>query len=513
MTESDGFDSSALDAADWRAIFLAVGSPAVILDRSHRVIAANLAVQQKSGQTEAELCGQKCFQIFHDKKSKAPAHGCPMEKMIASGRLETVEMEMEVFGGTYLVSCTPVLDEHGQIQKVIHIATDVTEIKSLQQRVLQSEKMEMVGRLTAGIAHDFNNLLTAILGFAEFVREALGAADPLRDDVNQIIAAGDRGSDLVRKMLAFSSPGTLKIEPIDLSTLVAQLVPMLDRLLGGRIDLRVECPTKPCSVLIDRVHLEQMIINLCVNAHDAMPDGGILTLETDLVEIGESDQLELASGRYCRITVQDTGSGMSTEVLKHLFEPFFTTKDPTKGTGLGLATVHGIVQQHGGHIQAQSEREKGSVFTIYLPQTLPSYEMTPPADTPQVQPVQTSCIILVADDEPMIRSMVARILERAGYRVLVAKDGNEALVLFEANRDEIQGVILDVMMPGLSGHQVARRIRDQGCDLPILLISGYDPQLGQQEPLEQPSSFLAKPFAQVELLKAIAALMTHTTES
>ena len=355
---------------------------------------------------------------------------------------------------------------------------DAVEKKDEQLR--EAQKLEAVGLLAGGIAHEFNNLLQVIGGYAACASEGLSPQEPRYKDLQQVCTAADRAAALTRQLLGFSRRRTLQPENVDPNHLVADLAQMLRPLVGGRISVETVLREDIGTVYADPGELQQALLNLCLNARDAMPSGGKLLLSADTVILREAfwePRFQIEPGRYVVFGVTDTGQGISAEVQKHIFEPFFTTKEVGKGTGLGLAMVYGVVQQHKGAIHVYSEPGKGAAFKVYLPSGGKDCEEE---DIEEAVPAPRGReTILVAEDEPMVRSLAVRILEKGGYTVLAASDGEEALRLFQENRADISLALLDAIMPGLTGHEVYRHIRAECPAARVLFASGYDCETAQ----------------------------------
>ena len=368
----------------------------------------------------------------------------------------------------------PVHAAGGRVERIVGVATDVTGRKLAEEEMRQAQKMESVGRLAAGIAHDFNNLLTVINGIAELAVADLPKGAALREDFARIREAGARAAVLTRQLLAFSRKQVLRPVVVDLNALASEAESLLRRVLGE--DIRIEARLAPDlrPVLLDPAQFHQVILNLAVNSRDAMPNGGRLTIETrNLLVEAERERTHpgLRPGRYVTFTLADTGVGMDAATRQRLFEPFFTTKEPGRGTGLGLATVHGIVKQSGGEIHAESELGKGSSFTIYLPAV--DQEAARDAASPAPQAARGAERVLVVDDDDGVRNLTRDLLARAGYSVVAAADAEEALRVLDSKREPIHLVLADVVMPGMSGGELAERIRRRFPRLPILLATGY----------------------------------------
>jgi len=377
---------------------------------------------------------------------------------------------------------------------------DRTEHRSLQQQFVQAQKMQAVGQLAGGVAHDFNNLLTAILGFCDLLLSRHDPSDRSFSDLMQIKQNANRAANLVRQLLAFSRQQTMRPKAMTLSDALGDLGNLLRRLIGSSIELRVKHGRGIRRVLVDQGQLDQVIVNLAVNARDAMPDGGILTISTSMIEVADGDtQLPpvVLPGEYVEIRVKDSGAGIPAEILDKVFEPFFTTKAVGEGTGLGLATVYGIVKQMDGYIFAHSSPGEGAEFQILLK----AYDEIAGADVAD-EPGETEAkdlsgtgTILVVEDEDPVRILVNRALSARGYSVLEAVNGDDGLEVFEANIDSIDLMITDVIMPGLDGPGLAEKVRRARVTLPVLFMSGYAESIVRKDLEDSKNYFLQKPFS------------------
>jgi PAS domain S-box-containing protein len=382
------------------------------------------------------------------------------------------------------------------------VARDVTDRKALEAQLLHSQRMEAVGRLAGGIAHDFNNLLTAIQGYADFLQDGLDAADPLRGDAEQISRASDRAAGLVRQLLAFSRKQLLHPEIVDLNAVVRDTEAMLRRLIGEDVDLVTHLEPGLASVLADAGQLEQTIINLAVNARDAMPDGGSLTLSTTTVGIvgRDAERLGISAGSYVRLDVRDTGIGMDGATQLRAFEPFFTTKE--QGTGLGLATAYGIVTQSGGQIDVESEPGVGTTFSVYLPAARAAARLEGDgAGLPAAN--GGSETVLLVEDEDIVRSLARRILHGSGYEVIEAGSGEEALRLARGHDGHIDLLLTDVVMPGMNGRELADRLTELRPGTRVVYMSGYTEDVVLQRGISGDRAFLAKPFTATALAQEV----------
>ena len=354
------------------------------------------------------------------------------------------------------------------------LKAEIEERKRVQESLVQAQKMEIVGRLAGGVAHDFNNILTTILGYSQIMVIKLDEGNPMRDMVEDIHDAAERAAGLTRQLLAFSRKQVMEMRVVNLNTVVENISKMLGRLIGEDIEMQMKLAESIKNVKADLGQIEQVIMNLVINARDAMPGGGRLTIETGQVELDEQYSAahhEVEPGMYTVLTVTDTGKGMSQEVQDKIFEPFFTTKKREKGTGLGLAMVYGIVRQHNGHIYVYSEPEKGTTFKIYLPVDLSSAEELGGRDTGKM-PLGNETV-LVVDDDDAIRRLVKDTLEPLGYNLLEAGSGEDALAVMKRSEEKVDMVLTDLIMPGMNGHELLDIIRQVQPDIKSILMSGY----------------------------------------
>ena len=424
-----------------------------------------------------------------------------------------VEMRVRAKDGSYRWLATTgkvVRDSRGQPYQLLGLASDCTARRALEERLQQAQRMEAVGGLAAGIAHDFNNVLSVVISYAELVLLDLADQSPMRADVQEIKTAAFRASELTRHLLAFSRQQVLQPRVFDLNKVLAELQKMLRRLISEDIELTISLAPEVGRVHADPGQIEQVIVNLVVNARDAMPKGGGLALETANVELDESYtqlQVDVQPGPYVMLAVSDTGTGMTPEVRARIFEPFFTTKEQGKGTGLGLATVFGIVRQSGGHIAVYSELGKGTAFKVYLPRVdRPAEVSHSSAQTPQV--LTGSEMILLVEDEAQVRAVASRILRGNGYEVLEAQNGGEALLLCEKHGTRLRLLLTDVVLPLLSGRQLAERLSGLFPQLKVLYMSGYtDDAIIRHGILDPGVSFIQKPLTPNELLRKVRTLL------
>ncbi len=480
----------------------------VITDRSGTIEWVNPAFSRLTGYTAAEARGHNPRELVKSGRQTAAVYQGMWETILAGHTWQGQIVNRRKDGSFYTEeqAITPILDDTGAVTHFVAIKKDITERLKLEAQFRQSQKMETVGQLASGIAHDFNNLLTVINGMSELAVARLDERDPLRSDVREILIAGQRAAGLTRQLLAFSRQQILQPEVLDLNTVVVALEDMLHRLLGEDVDLLVlPAPDVRC-VRADRGQMEQVLTNLAVNARDAMPEGGRLTVETKNIEIEEemvhSSGAVVPRGRYVQLAVTDSGTGMDEETRLRVFEPFFTTKDPGRGTGLGLSTAYGIVKQSQGFIWVYSELGHGTSFRIYLPAVAESAASTHRSVAAQASAGNET--VLVVEDSDALAKLIGRFLTSSGYTVHTARRADEALTLLARYGPAIQLVLTDVIMPQMSGRQLAERIARIRPGTKILYMSGYtDDTVVRHGVVDARVPFLSKPFTKTTLLQKV----------
>ena len=392
----------------------------------------------------------------------------------------------------------------------IAVKQDISDFKQLEEQLRQSQKLEAIGMLAGGIAHDFNNLLTVIRGYSDLTLMRLSEEDPLHRNISEVKKAAERAAGLTRQLLAFSRKQVLQPKVLDLNAVVSELEKMLRRLIGEDIGLRTVLESDLGSVKADPGQIEQIIMNLAVNARDAMPQGGKLTIETTNVYLDEDYakvHIAVIPGPYVMFAVSDTGTGMDSRTQARIFEPFFTTKEKGKGTGLGLSTVYGIVKQSGGNIWVYSEVGQGTTFKVYLPRVDEgAQEYKRSAETEGA--IQGSETILLAEDEEMVRKLARQVLEMHGYQVLEAANGGAALLICERHKEPIHLLITDVIMPEMSGRELADRLAQLRPEMKVLYMSGYtDNAIVHQGVLDEGANFIQKPFPTDALARKVREVL------
>jgi PAS domain S-box-containing protein len=503
----------------YRGLFESLVDGVAESDLEGTIISCNRAYQEMTGHTEAELKKLKYQDLTPAKwREVDKAH---IEQAMQRGYSDQYEKErLRRDGTTFPISMRIWLKRNskgepvgfwGIIRDISERVRAQEERDKLQNQLYQAQKMESIGRLAGGVAHDLNNLLSPILGYGEMLLDDTAPSDPRREPLEEVVSAGKRAQTLVRQLLAFSRKQPLQFQAVDMNRLIGDFKKLLRRTVREDIRIRTKLSRSIPQVKGDIGQIEQVIMNLAVNAQDAMPEGGTLTLETSAVELDAAyagRKKGVTPGAYVRVAISDTGTGMDDETLEHLFEPFFTTKETGKGTGLGLSTAYGIIKQHGGNIWAYSEPGLGTTIKLYLP--VPEADFESEASLPQAaKNTKGSEVLLLVEDDRQVRNLSSVILQRQGYKVLPAPNGKEALCLLEEHKDRIDLLLTDVIMPDMNGKELFEKVSALHPGVRVLYMSGYtDDVIAHHGVIDAGVNFIEKPFT----VKALAAKVREVLE-
>lgn len=485
---------------------------AVVTVEGHRLYNSP-SYERVLGYSKEELEKTSSYEQIHPDDVEAVKTAAEEARTTGVGRC--LEYRVRHKNGEWRVlesTASAVRDASGKVEKLIIVNRDITERRELERQLVLSQRLEAVGRLSGGIAHDFNNLLGVIIGYSEALQQSIGTEDPLREPVDEIRKAGQRAATLTQQLLAFSRKQVMEPKVLDLNAIVLDMEKMLRRLIGEDVELKFKVAKELWNVKADRGQIEQVVLNLVVNARDAMPRGGELRIETTNAELTEADTRRyryVVPGAYAVLRVSDTGTGMDAATQAHIFEPFFTTKEKGKGTGLGLATVYGVVKQSGGYIWVDSALEKGATFSIFLPRVAGAEQRDAHEKAPERHSDGARTILLV-EDEASLRKLTRTTLTQAGYRVLEAGDAAEAMQIAASSSSRIDLLLTDVIMPGMSGGDLAKKLSPQHPQMHILFMSGYtDGAIEVQGDLKPGLVVLRKPFTRDTLLSAVEEALLH----
>jgi PAS domain S-box-containing protein len=456
-----------------------------------------------------DTAGRKCYEYFMDRDEICP--NCGIRKALETKTI-TITEETLVKEGKRPVQVTtiPFQNEKGE-WLVAEVNVDISERKKLEQQLLQAQKMEAVGQLAGGIAHDFNNILTTIIGYGNLIQMEILKDNPLHTYISHILYSAQRASNLTQALLAFSRKQIISPKPVNLNEIIQILEKLLSRIIGEDIALSTSLAEEDMIVMADTTLIEQVLMNLATNARDAMPDGGSLIISTERVKMDSAFITAHGYGKtgyYALVSVEDTGQGMDRKTREKIFEPFFTTKETGKGTGLGLSIVYGIIKQHDGYINVYSEPLKGTTFKIYLPLTKTKIEYEQSAETPLLKGFSET--VLLAEDDVQVRELTKQVLSEFGYKVLEAEDGQEAIRVFHENKDEIELLIFDVIMPRKNGKEAYDEIRKIKPDIRAIFTSGYTADIVHKKGiLDRGLNFLPKPVSPQGLLKKVKEVLNR----
>jgi PAS domain S-box-containing protein len=496
-----------------RALLESASQAILSINKEGRILLANARTAELFGYERDELLGQPIEILLPE--AYRNSHVKDRSDYFKNPRVRPMGMGLDLAGRRKNGTEFPVeislsfIEADGQSFGIAFV-TDITKRKQLEDQLVRSQKMEAVGRLAGGVAHDFNNMLTIIAGYNRMMLDNLSPMDPMRGYAEEVLKASDRAAALTTQLLAFSRRQVLQPRVLDINSLIVNTEKMLRRLIGEDLEVKVVLSPGLGKIKADPGQIEQVIFNLAINARDAMPTGGRITIETANVEIDETyvkTHFGVEPGDYVMMAVSDNGSGMDAETKSHIFEPFFTTKQQGKGTGLGLSTVYGIVKQSGGDIWVYSEPGKGTAFKIYFPRVLGQEggEALGGALDPVARGTET---ILVVEDEAGVRKLLCELLRKQGFTVLEATDGREALRLCKSSKSTIHLLLTDVVMPDMSGHQIAEQLAAVRPKMKVLYMSGYtENTIVHHGVLNAGVQFLSKPFTQETLLAKVREVL------
>ncbi|MCP3944871.1 MAG: response regulator [Desulfobacteraceae bacterium] len=490
---------------EWKEIFEAIGHMTMILDKDRTIISANRSTIEQIGKSKEEIIGKKCYEIFHH--SDTAHENCPIKHFDNSGDITTKEVLFKATNKSYIVSCTPIFSNNRKLQKIIHIATDITHRKKLEKDLIQSHKMEAIGTLAGGIAHDFNNILSVLLGYSDLSLQNVEPGSILEENLKEIYNAGIRAKDLVKQILTFARQAEDELLPSRVDLIVKEVIKFIRSSIPSTIAIKDDIQTKS-KTMANVTQIHQVLMNLCSNASHAMNKmGGILTIGLKDIKIDDKiSQIPFEPGDYLELTVSDTGTGISPDIIDHIFEPYFTTKDTGEGTGMGLAVVQSIIKETGGYLTVKSRSGKGTVFTIFLPIIIEK-DMEFKINSNLVNTKGDEHILLV-DDEPDITKVNRQILQNFGYRVTTKNNSIEALELFAKDPDKFDIVISDMTMPEMPGDKLLTNILKIKPDIPVILCTGYSKNISKETAIKLGiKAFLNKPLNKKELVKTIRKLL------
>ncbi len=496
-------------------ILASVDQAFVVIDSDYRILSANRAYCEQAGESLGHIIGKHCYEISHHATQPChePGHVCACKSTFETGEpglavhthTDDKGKQRQVEVRTYAMK-----SPSGEVQSVIEVINDITEKRALESQLRHAQKMESIGTLAGGIAHDFNNILSAIIGYGHITLMKMPKDDPLRLNIEHMLESADRAASLTQSLLTFSRKQIIDRKPVDLHSILKKVEKFLIRIIGEDVAVRLALAGGELTVMADAGQLEQVMMNLATNARDAMPHGGSFMIETSIMKMDSGFVSAHGYGKpgtYAMISATDTGVGMNEETRKNIFEPFFTTKEVGKGTGLGLAMVYGILKQNEGFINVYSEPGKGTTFRIYLPLIKASAVERRKTLEVEYQKGGTGTILLAEDDVNM-RNLNVVVLEQMGYTVIQANDGAEAVTKFMENKDRIQLLLFDIMMPKKSGREAYEEIRKVMPAVPVLFVSGYSlDMLREKDLIETGSAMIIKPMSPQALLKKVREML------
>ncbi len=494
-----------------RALLDAIPDSLMLLSPNLKVLWVNNGVGAGLNGRPEEAVGRYCFDIRYNRTE--PCDPCPVLKTVLTGK-PAAETVTTPDGRIWELRTVPIL-EAGRVVNVIEVGRDITDHRKLEAQYLQAQKMESIGTLAGGVAHDFNNVLTAIIGYGSLALIKMAEDDPKRLNIERMLEGADRAARLTKDLLLISRKQVSERKPVELNEVVRKVKTFLIRVIGEDVECRTALQDRPIPIHADSHQLEQVLMNFATNARDAMPEGGVFTVLTEQVNLNEDFTVAHGYGKpgpYALITVSDTGMGMDEETRKRIFEPFFTTKEVDKGTGLGLAMVYGIIKQHEGYINVYSEPGKGTTFRIYLPVIKAEAREEDRAHQEEA-PARGVETVLLAEDDESVRNLSKTVLTEYGYTVIEAVDGEDAVRKFKENKDAIQLLLFDLIMPKMNGKEAYDEIRKIQPDMKIVFASGYAPDIVRRKALLENSAYLIyKPSSPFELLRKVRSVLDEVSE-
>ena len=488
---------------EFRTLLDAIPDTIMLLSPELKVLWANKPGMERWGKTRGANAQMHCYTAWHD--AMTPCKACPAERCFRSGKPEEGLIQPPD-GSVWDIRTVPIFDDDRNISSVIELCRDITQQRRLEEQLRHSQKMESIGTLAGGIAHDFNNILSAIIGYGHIVLMKMQEDDPQRQNIQHMLDASDRAAHLTKDILLFSRKQISNKKTVDANAVIRMTEHFLKRVIGEDITFRTLLLDNPIPVLIDPHQIEQVLMNLAINARDAMPNGGSLSISTEIIRVDDAFFTMHGYGKpglYAMISVSDTGSGMDAATQQRIFEPFFTTKEVGKGTGLGLAVVYGIIEQHDGYINLYSEQGVGSTFKIYLP-IAETDKFECELSKEMKFPLGGTETILLAEDDDTVRDLIVMVLRGQGYSVIEAVDGEDAVAKFIANRDRIQLLLFDLIMPKKNGKEAYDTIKNISAGIRVIFTSGYAPDIVHQRLLlEGDAPIIYKPISPTDLLHRV----------
>jgi len=500
---------------EWERTFDSTTDIMTIQDREFRIVLANQATCIFLRLNRQEIEGDFCHKLFHDRESPCP--DCPTLKTLEDNKPHSAEMRCALQRKTLLFSSSPIFDDQGECSGIVYSAKDITKTRELEGKLRQAQKMEAIGTLAGGIAHDFNNILTPILGYSEMLMASLPKNSLEREHEEQVVKAANRARDLVKQILTFSRQNEHERSPVQIHLIVKEALKLMRSSIPANIDIETKIADDCCYVLADPSQIHQMLLNLCTNAYHAMLEsGGSLVVSVSRISIAPEDFTEdfgLQAGAWLKLTVSDTGMGMDKQHVEKIFDPYFTTKKKGEGTGLGLSVVHGIVKSHKAHITVYSEPGIGTEFNVYLPCVQDVVPVAVPLPAPQDIPLGHREKILIVDDEEPVAGLLKNILEQLDYEVTAVSDSARALEIFREQYGEIDLVLTDMSMPGMSGAQLATQLLKIKPGLPIVLCTGFSEVVNENNASDMGfSGFLLKPVFKSQIAHAVSNALEKNHE-